>query len=103
MANQVIHNPIATLNENLATLNENLSNAIKCIKMNIPLNATGEWTAWPANIGYGGYQLIKAFTTTWNAITVFNENSGYWHIKAEGLTDSNIDMFLIIVYAPMPI
>ena len=91
-----------TVKSLVSSLNNNLANAVKCVKKNVSLNSTGEWSVWPEQAGYGGYQLIKAFTSTWNTVTVINENAGFWHVKVEGLSNTNVDMFFIIVYAPIP-
>lgn len=83
-------------------LNSKITDKIKCIRMDVELDAQGTWGAWNYNIGYTNYQLLKAFVFTWNSVTVIGANNGYWNIKVDGLASQTVNVCFVIALASIP-
>lgn len=101
----IVDNLLQTVNNmanQINTLNTNLNNKVKCIRMDIPLNAQGEWGEWNYNLGYTNYQLLKAFAFTWNNVTVIGADNSYWQIKVDGLANQTINICFVIALAAVP-
>ena len=86
----------------VGNLNNQITDRIKCIRMDVELDAQGTWGAWNYNIGYTNYQLLKAFVFTWNNVTVIGANNSYWNIKVDGLASQTVNVCFVIALAPVP-
>lgn len=86
----------------IGNLNSQIIDRIKCIRMDVELDAQGVWGAWNYNIGYTNYQLLKAFVFTWNNVTVIGANNGFWNIKVDGLASQTVNVCFVIASAPIP-
>ena len=84
------------------SLSNQITDRIKCIRMDVELDAQGTWGAWNYNIGYTNYQLLKAFVFTWNNVTVIGANNSYWNIKVDGLASQTVNVCFVIALAPVP-
>lgn len=95
-------NCIDKLGDAVNTLNSQIIDRIKCIRMDVELDAQGVWGAWNYNIGYTNYQLLKAFVFTWNNVTVIGANNGFWNIKVDGLASQTVNVCFVIASAIIP-
>lgn len=86
----------------IGNMSSQISDKIKCIRMNVELDAQGMWQAWNYNIGYTNYQLLKAFVFSWNDVTVVGANNGFWQIKVDGLASQTVNVCFVIALAPIP-
>lgn len=91
-----------SLQAQVNALNSNIIARVKCIRMDVELDAQGVWGAWNYNIGYTNYQLLKAFVFTWNNVTVIGANNGFWNIKVDGLASQTVNVCFVIASAPIP-
>lgn len=105
-----------SIGENLSTSNLNplsnggftndlldrLNSQIQAVRLEVQLDSSGDWSGWNYNLGYTNFQLIKAFVNSWNTVTVYGANSGFWSIHVDGMSSVTVGVTMVIVYAPNP-